>query len=64
MSLTLIQHYVDNFRRLPWRSPPGKRPPIPVAFGSAKSCSSNDVAAVRPRFERFVRAGERGFLAA
>ncbi|HEX6604280.1 MAG TPA: A/G-specific adenine glycosylase, partial [Sphingomicrobium sp.] len=28
-STLLLQHYVDNFRQLPWRSPPGTPPPDP-----------------------------------
>ncbi len=51
----LIQHYVDNFRRLPWRSPPGKRPPDPYrVWLSEIMLQQTTVAAVRPRFERFV----------
>jgi A/G-specific adenine glycosylase len=51
----LIQHYVDNFRRLPWRSPPGE--PAPEAYRvwlSEIMLQQTTVAAVEPRFERFV----------
>jgi A/G-specific adenine glycosylase len=51
----LIQHYVDNFRRLPWRSPPGEAPPDPYrVWLSEIMLQQTTVAAVRPRFERFV----------
>lgn len=51
----LIQHYVDNFRRLPWRSPPGAPPPDPYAVWlSEVMLQQTTVAAVTPRFERFV----------
>src|SRR4051794_10958507 len=29
LATRLLQHYVDNFRGLPWRSPPGEPPPDP-----------------------------------
>jgi len=51
----VIQHYVDNFRRLPWRSPPGA--PAPAAYRvwlSEIMLQQTTVAAVTPRFERFV----------
>jgi len=51
----LIQHYVDNFRRLPWRSPPGE--PSPDAYRvwlSEIMLQQTTVATVKPRFERFV----------
>ena len=51
----VIQHYVDNFRRLPWRSPPGA--PAPDAYRvwlSEIMLQQTTVAAVTPRFERFV----------
>ena len=52
----LIQHYVDNFRRLPWRSPPGERPPNPYrVWLSEVMLQQTTVATVRPRFERFVQ---------
>jgi A/G-specific adenine glycosylase len=51
----LIQHYVDNFRHLPWRSPPGEAPPDPYrVWLSEVMLQQTTVAAVRPRFERFV----------
>ena len=52
----LIQHYVDNFRTLPWRSPPGEAPPDPYrVWLSEVMLQQTTVATVRPRFERFVR---------
>jgi len=51
----LIQHYVDNFRSLPWRSPPGEAPPDPYrVWLSEVMLQQTTVATVRPRFERFV----------
>jgi A/G-specific adenine glycosylase len=51
----LLQHYVDNFRRLPWRSPPGDPPPDPYrVWLSEVMLQQTTVATVRPRFERFV----------
>ena len=51
----LLQHYVDNFRRLPWRSPPGAPPPEPYrVWLSEVMLQQTTVAAVAPRFERFV----------
>ena len=51
----LIQHYVDNFRRLPWRSPPGAPPPDPYrVWLSEVMLQQTTVATVTPRFERFV----------
>jgi A/G-specific adenine glycosylase len=51
----LLQHYVDNFRRLPWRSPPGEPPPDPYrVWLSEIMLQQTTVAAVVPRFERFV----------
>ena len=51
----LIQHYVDNSRSLPWRSPPGERPPNPyVVWLSEVMLQQTTVAAVTPRFERFL----------
>ena len=52
----LLQHYVDNFRRLPWRAPPGSPPPEPYrVWLSEVMLQQTTVAAVTPRFERFVR---------
>ena len=51
----LMQHYVDNFRRLPWRSAPGTPPPNPYrVWLSEVMLQQTTVAAVIPRFERFV----------
>ena len=51
----LMQHYVDNFRRLPWRSEPGTPPPDPYCVWlSEVMLQQTTVAAVKPRFERFV----------
>jgi A/G-specific adenine glycosylase len=51
----LIQHYVDNFRTLPWRSPPGAPPANPYrVWLSEVMLQQTTVATVRPRFERFV----------
>jgi len=51
----LLQHYVDNFRRLPWRSAPGEPPPEPYrVWLSEIMLQQTTVAAVAPRFERFI----------
>lgn len=51
----LLKHYVDNFRRLPWRSPPGEPPPDPYrVWLSEVMLQQTTVATVIPRFERFV----------
>jgi len=51
----LLQHYVDNFRRLPWRSPPGETAPDPYrVWLSEVMLQQTTVATVIPRFERFV----------
>lgn len=51
----LIQHYVDNFRRLPWRAAPGEPPPDPYrVWLSEVMLQQTTVATVIPRFERFV----------
>jgi A/G-specific adenine glycosylase len=51
----LIQHYVDNFRTLPWRSPPASPPPEPYrVWLSEVMLQQTTVAAVAPRFERFI----------
>jgi A/G-specific adenine glycosylase len=52
----LIQHYVDNFRRLAWRSPPGAPPPDPyLVWLSEIMLQQTTVATVAPRFDRFVQ---------
>jgi A/G-specific adenine glycosylase len=54
-AMRLIQHYVDNFRRLPWRSPPAAAPPEPYrVWLSEIMLQQTNVATVTPRFERFV----------
>jgi A/G-specific adenine glycosylase len=54
-STRLLQHYVDNFRRLPWRSPPGEPAPDPYrVWLSEIMLQQTTVATVMPRFERFV----------
>jgi A/G-specific adenine glycosylase len=54
-STLLLEHYVDNFRRLPWRSPPGSPPPEPYrVWLSEEMLQQTTVAAVVPRFERFL----------
>ena len=51
----LLQHYVDNCRRLPWRSPPGQPAADPYrVWLSEVMLQQTTVAAVAPRFERFV----------
>jgi A/G-specific adenine glycosylase len=51
----LLQHYVDNFRRLPWRAAPGEPPPDAYrVWLSEVMLQQTTVAAVMPRFERFV----------
>jgi A/G-specific adenine glycosylase len=51
----LIQHYVDNFRRLPWRSPPGAPPMDPYrVWLSEVMLQQTTVATAQPRFERFI----------
>jgi len=51
----LMQHYVDNFRRLPWRAEPGSAAPDPYRIWlSEVMLQQTTVAAVIPRFERFV----------
>jgi A/G-specific adenine glycosylase len=52
----VLQHYVDNFRRLPWRAPPGSPPPEPYrVWLSEVMLQQTTVAAVTPRFLRFVQ---------
>jgi A/G-specific adenine glycosylase len=51
----LLQHYVDNFRRLPWRAAPGEAAPDPYrVWLSEVMLQQTTVATVTPRFERFV----------
>jgi len=51
----LLQHYVDNSRALPWRSPPGTPPPEPYrVWLSEIMLQQTTVAAVAPRYERFL----------
>ena len=51
----LLQHYVDNFRRLPWRAPPGSARPDPYrVWLSEVMLQQTTVAAVIPRFQRFI----------
>jgi A/G-specific adenine glycosylase len=51
----LLQHYVDKSRSLPWRSPPGSPAPDPYrVWLSEIMLQQTTVAAVAPRFERFV----------
>ena len=51
----LLQHYVDNSRALPWRSPPGEPPPDPYrVWLSEVMLQQTTVAAVAPRFHRFI----------
>jgi A/G-specific adenine glycosylase len=51
----LLQHYVDNSRRLPWRSAPGEAAPDPYrVWLSEVMLQQTTVATVKPRFERFV----------
>ena len=51
----LLEHYVDNFRTLPWRSSPGEPPPDPYrVWLSEIMLQQTTVATVRPRFERFI----------
>jgi len=56
LSELVLQHYVDNSRALPWRSPPGNPPPAPyLVWLSEVMLQQTTVAAVAPRFERFVK---------
>jgi len=51
----LLQHYVDNFRRLPWRAGPGEPPADPYrVWLSEVMLQQTTVATVVPRFQRFV----------
>jgi A/G-specific adenine glycosylase len=51
----LLEHYVDKFRRLPWRSPPGFPPTDPYrVWLSEVMLQQTTVATVVPRFERFL----------
>jgi A/G-specific adenine glycosylase len=54
-ALQLLEHYVDNYRDLPWRSAPGSLAPDPYrVWLSEIMLQQTTVAAVCPRFERFV----------
>jgi A/G-specific adenine glycosylase len=54
-AMLLHQHYVDNFRRLPWRSAPGEPAPDPYrVWLSEIMLQQTTVAAVAGRFERFI----------
>ena len=56
VSARLLQHYVDNSRALPWRSPPGSPPPPPyLVWLSEVMLQQTTVAAVTPRFTRFTQ---------
>lgn len=51
----LLKHYVDKYRPLPWRSPPGGVAPDPYrVWLSEVMLQQTTVAAVTPRFMRFV----------
>ena len=51
----LIAHYLDHARRLPWRALPGEPLPDPYrVWLSEVMLQQTTVAAVTPRFERFV----------
>ena len=51
----LIQHYVDNFRRLPWRLAPGSPPADPYrVWLSEIMLQQTTVHTVVPRYQRFV----------
>ena len=53
--MLLSQHYVDNFRTLPWRSAPGAPGPDPYrVWLSEIMLQQTTVAAVTGRFDRFV----------
>ena len=52
----LIHYYLRNARRLPWRALPGEPPPDPYqVWLSEVMLQQTTVAAVAPRFERFLR---------
>ena len=52
----LIAHYLGHARALPWRALPGSPPPDPYrVWLSEVMLQQTSVAAVVPRFERFVR---------
>ena len=51
----LLDHYGRTARRLPWRSAPGEAPPDPYrVWLSEVMLQQTTVAAVAPRFERFM----------
>ncbi len=52
----LIHYYLRNARNLPWRAPPGEPAPDPYrVWLSEVMLQQTTVAAVVPRFDRFVR---------
>ena len=54
-AIRLLAHYHGNARRLPWRALPGATPPDPYrVWLSEIMLQQTTVAAVTPRFERFV----------
>lgn len=54
-AMRLMQHYVDNMRQLPWRAMPGAAAPDPYrVWLSEIMLQQTSVAAVAPRFERFL----------
>ena len=51
----LIEHYLGQARRLPWRAMPGEPPPDPYrVWLSEVMLQQTTVATVTPRFDRFV----------
>jgi A/G-specific adenine glycosylase len=51
----LLDYYDQHARALPWRSPPGERPPDPYrVWLSEVMLQQTTVATVKPRFRRFV----------
>ena len=51
----LIEHYLAHARRLPWRAMPGGSPPDPYrVWLSEVMLQQTTVAAVTPRFDRFI----------
>jgi len=51
----LLDYYDKHARALPWRSPPGQKPPEPyLVWLSEVMLQQTTVATVKPRFRRFV----------